>query len=177
MYINSSERKSVLTLMRYIHRNSVGGSQNEDTVVRIYQKYIAICTRRQWYLYQKLDEEGRGAMRGQHDGVTLTEAGAVTLGRTEQVWSLGKVGGRLCKSHQTEPTVNNTTEQFPRQEGRPNGNIAPEVRHSSVSEMRGKQNQSKDTEKVEMERSKGFRGPYQFPLDSGKQGHLPRVSK
>lgn len=68
------------------------------------------------------------------------------------------MGGRLCKSHQTELTVN-MTEEFLRQEGRPNGNIAPEVRHSSVSEMHGKQNQSKDTEKVEMERSKGVQMP------------------
>lgn len=85
MYINSIERKRKLTLMRYIYIKSVGGSQKEDRVVRIYQKYIGICTRRQWYLYQKFDEGGRGAMRGQNEGTALRESGAIMLGRAENV--------------------------------------------------------------------------------------------
>lgn len=85
MYINNSERKSMLTLIRYIYMNSVGGSQNEDRVVKIYQKHIGFCTRKQWYLYQKFDKEGRGKMRDQHDRTALKDAGVIMLGRTEHV--------------------------------------------------------------------------------------------
>lgn len=64
IYINSNERKIVLTLIRYVYIHSIGGSQNEDKVVR-----------KGSYQYQKFDEEGLRATSSQYERVTLREAG------------------------------------------------------------------------------------------------------